>query len=844
MLLARQVMAFRAASGPVVVSPAQALLLARELGGLLDELTIDGVELAALDNLVDAQYAEHWQHVLKFLRILRDFWPRILAERGMIDGMDRRNRLLRLQAASWTANPPTTPVIVAGTTGSQPATRDLLRAVAALPQGCIVLPGLDRQLEPESWAALDASHPQYGLRELLAALDCAREAVVDWPSDRTPDPGRHSLLSELMRPAETTDIWSTRRRPSPEALAHVVRVDCANEQQEAVVAALAMRQVLDHETRTAALVTPDRELARRVASELARWRIDVDDSAGLALADTPPAGLLRLIATAASRDFAPVALLALLKHPLCAAGLARAGLLDAARWLDRRILRGPTPAPGLASLQALAARPEAADRAAAAQILLDRLQSALAPLTVLLQDSTVKPAALMRATLQAGEALAATDREAGAAILWSGDAGERLAQLAAELLPQLDELEPIAPRQWPALLGTLMQGAVVRPRQGRHARLAIWGPLEARLQRADLVILGGLNEGTWPRLPSPGPWLSRPMRQQLGLPQPERRIGQAAHDFISAFAAGEVMLLRAERAEGAPTVPARWLARLDALLGYDPADTTAVPEYILRGRTWRDWAEALDRPAVEAPWPRPEPRPPVAARPRRLSVSAIEQWRRDPYGLYARRILKLQLLDPLQQIASAAERGQALHALLDTFVQEFPTELPPDAVKRLQIAGETGLAALLQSPTERAFWWPRFLRLARWFVDTERSLRQSGRRTVAVERDGHFKLMGPAGAFEITARADRIDRAADGGIEIVDYKSGRVPSTRELDACFSPQLLLEAAMLQAGGFVDLASDAPVGLAYWQIDGRGVGGRLRAIENAIRWCRRCSTSCSA
>src|SRR5207247_10922809 len=123
--------------------------------------------------------------------------------------------------------------------------------------------------------------------------------------------------------------------------------------------------------------------------------------------------------------------------------------------------------------------------------------------------------------------------------------------------------------EWPALLGAMIATEMLRPRFGRHPRLSIWGPLEARLQRADLLVLGGLNEGTWPPSVETGPWLNRPMRTALGLPQPERRIGLSAQDFASALAAGRVLLTRAEREGGAPTVPSRWLARLDALFDSD-----------------------------------------------------------------------------------------------------------------------------------------------------------------------------------------------------------------------------------------------------------------------------------
>ena len=373
----------------------------------------------------------------------------------------------------------------------------------------------------------------------------------------------------------------------------------------------------------------------------------------------------------------------------------------------------------------------------------------------------------------------------------------------------------------------------IRPSFGRHPRLSIWGPLEARLQRADLLILGGLNEGSWPPSVETGPWLNRPMRAALGLPQPERRIGLSAHDFVSAFAADHVLLTRAEREGGAPTVPSRWLARLDALLGFDANAAIPSPAYLQRGRRYVDWAEAIDRPDTYLPWKRPAPCPPLEARPTRLSVSSIEQWRRDPYGLYARRILNLQRLEPLEAELGAAERGSALHAALDEFLKQHPSGLlPGDAVRRLEEIGEEHLGELLTAPAERAFWWPRFQRLARWFVAQENNRRASGLRLLDGETQGTLTVGPRARPLTITAIADRIDELGPDVWEVIDYKTGRVPTTRELEGLFAPQLLLEAAMAEAGGFARIdGKPTEVVLTYWRANGLGDGGDIKDVKGS-------------
>lgn len=819
-LLARLVARFKdELDQPIAPSAAQALKLARELASLLDELAIDGVPFEKLETLVEGNFASHWQRTLRFLAIVGEHWPAILADRGQIDALDRRTRSIRLQAERWREKPPTMQVIAAGSTGSQPATRELLSVIAGLPHGAVVLPGLDREMDDGSWAKLEPSHPQFGLRELLAALKLERRAVPDWPGGPG-DAARRQLISELMRPAETSEVWT---RPSAAALDHVTRADCATPHHEAVVIALAMRETLETKARTAALVTPDRDLARRVAAELRRWNIEVDDSAGQSLADTPPATLLRALVTSVDSGFAPVDLLALLKHPLCSLGLPRPALLDAARRLDRNVLRGLKPAPGLKELQELIAAKKFGDDADRRQVmdLIDRLDAAVADLVAAMANEAT-PHELIEATLATAEKLASAET------LWAGDAGEALADALARLRDAWIDQPPISGGEWPALLTTMLATETIRPRFGRHPRLAIWGPLEARLQRADLLILGGLNEGTWPPSVETGPWINRPMRAALGLPQPERRIGLSAHDFASALAAEAVLLTRAEREGGAPTVPSRWLARLDALFGYDPESGGPAPEYIQRGRhELLAWAEKLDSSGHYEPRSRPRPTPPIDSRPTRLTVSDIEQWRRDPYGLYARRILNLEALDPLEQELGAAERGSSLHAALDEFLKTYPSGLlPPDALRLFEQMGERHLEAVLTAPAERAFWWPRFQRLARWFIATENARRAAGTRFLEGETDGSIGV----GGLTIRGRADRIDEIEPGGWEIIDYKTGRVPSPKELEGLFAPQLLLEAAMATDGGFEKIKGKArTVHLSYWQANGLGDGGAVKEIK---------------
>ncbi len=836
--LRRQLLLMRAilATDPQHITADQAARLAAELARFLDQMQTEQVSFDKLRDLVPEEYAVHWQRTLRFLAILTEAWPQILQEEGCIDPALRRNQVLAAQADFWRAQPPADPVIAAGSTGSIPATAALLEVVAGLPNGRVVLPGLDREADETTGNAIleDVTHPQHGMARLLQRLSLTPAEVGEWPCGlrAAAPPSRARLLNEALRPAETTDRWQTlaqevkadgaRQERLKLALREVSRIDCANPQEEAQIIALQMRGVLQTEGKRAALVTPDRGLARRVAAELTRWGIAVDDSAGQPLGETPPGIFLRLALDLLAEQVAPAPLLALLKHPLAAAGMNPTALRQAARSLEVAVLRGPRPAAGFAGLREAVAAGDGKEHLP----LVDRLAQTARPLAELLQAAQAPLPALIDEHIRFAEAFAASDEQPGAARLWAGEAGEAAANFFAELRESAANLGAIPGRFYPALLQALIGGAVLRPRYGRHPRLAIWGPLEARLQQADLLILGGLNEGTWPAEPAADPWLSRPMRRNLGLPAPDRRIGLAAHDFAQACGAAQVLLTRSLRVEGTPTVPSRWLLRLDGLLR-----TIGIEPETLLDSDWRAWQAMLDRPVTVKAVERPAPCPPVAARPRKLSVTEIETWRRDPYAIYARRILKLEALDPLDAEIGAAERGTVIHQALDEFVRRFPGPLPDDALVQLTGIGQHCFGPLLSRPSLWAFWWPRFLRIAEWFIAQD-APRRAGLLASHAEVRGRWEMTTPSGLFILSAKADRIDQRRDSAWEIIDYKTGGVPQKKEIDRGLSPQLALEAAMLSAGAFEGLPKGEVAALAYWRLSGGEAAGTTLEIKGDV------------
>ncbi len=821
LLLTRLVLAMGSGRGGHAPTPDQAARLAAELAALLDAVQIERIGFDRLSSLVPEDFAAHWQVTLDFLKIVTEHWPALLGDR--LDPQERINRILDAQAARWRADPPDTPVIAAGSTGSRPASADLIAVIAGLPRGKVILPGLDLSMDAATWAALDDSHPQYGMKKLLDHLGVARAQVRPLLPQADPRGARVALLAQALRPAATCEAWRDMGEFPAATLAGVSRLDAPGPREEAGAIALILREALETEGRTAALVTPDRALARRVSAELERWGLVIDDSAGRPLATSEAGTFLRLLAQMVTDDFAPHATLACLKHPLAAAGDDPGHFRALVRRLELAALRGPRPAPGIAGLKAAARDGRVRDG-------LDRLAALLEPLVRVMAEETAPLDVLIRAHMEAAEALAGDARLPGPARLWKGEAGEALAAWAGELAAAAqavrDLFPAIPPRFYAALFDQLLSGQVVRQAWGSHPRLFLWGPMEARLQQADTMVLAGLNEGTWPGEAEADPWMSRPMRAAFGLPAPERKVGLSAHDFAQAFAAPRVVLSRSLRVDGTPTVPSRWLMRLAAVMD------AAGLEFDEDAGQYLDWHALLDRPDAFSPVGAPAPRPPLEARPRKLSVTEIETWMRDPYGIYAKRILGLRALDSIDQDPGAAEYGSLVHNAIERFVHENPGPLPADAEQRLIAIGREVFADVLARPGVWAFWWPRFVSVARWLVAHERDRRADIAATYC-EIDGQLEIDAPGGPFLLHARADRVDLLRDGTLALIDYKTGQPPTAREVAAGYAPQLPLEGAIARFGGFAGLPAAEVGRMLYWRLKGGADGGEEKSAGDNPR-----------
>ena len=848
-----------AGEAPLVVRhPAAALALADDLAKLMDDMTTREVPWQRLDGLVPDELDQYWQLTLRFLLIAREVWPAILAERGAIEPAMRRDRLIAAEAARLVSRPGK-PVIAAGSTGSMPATAKLLATIAGLPQGAVVLPGLDTELDEESWHAIGGirasgrarlppapGHPQFAMHALLARIGIKRHyvGVLVAPSPH----GREALVSEALRPAAATDKWRTRlgeiAAAFAPALAGVTVIQAVNAEEEALAIAVVLREALSQTEGMAALVTPDRALARRVVVTLRRWNITADDSSGDPLGETSAGVFARLVAEAAVDGLAPVRLLALLKHPFARFGADEARHGRAVAALERAILRGPRPRAGsIGLIQALSSfrrelsklkRGEPSDIHRAdprrslhfaqldeAEALLRRIAMALEPLESAIALSRSHDFAGLAARHCEAVRRAGTD---GAGETFAGPDSEALAMAFDEIVEKIEPFAVIV-EDYPELFDVTIADRVVRRPGAPGNRIRIYGPLEARLTSNDRVIIGGLVESVWPPDPRTDPWLSRSMRQALGLDLPERRISLAAHDFAQLLGAREVFLTYSAKRGGAPTVASRFVQRLAAV-----ASAPLWEQALTRGERYLDLCRSLDAPkAPPQPIARPAPCPPRAARPASLSVTEIEHWLRDPYTIYAKHILKLQWLDPVDEALGAAERGNIIHGAIGDFAKAYPDALPDDPYGELLRLGERHFAPLKDFPETCAFWWPRYERISRWFADFETKRRAKITASHAEIR-GELQIATGDRVFRLTGRADRIEHLADGRYAILDFKTGAPPTSKQVEIGIAPQLTLEAAMLRNGGFAELAPAGSVAeLVYVRLNGGSPAGEERVIE---------------
>ena len=804
-----------AEQGRPALPGAARLRMARELARTMDRLLVeensptDLLSEPVMDMLGDL--SEHWRRSLATFTRVQTRWQFALEDRGQVDAATRRNMLFERAAKQWRNQPPQTPVVAVGVTSAAPALARLLRVIADMPSGAVILPDLDLAMDEAAWEELgragaapepggqvfgerDAlTHPQYHLKLLLNRMGIARAEVRPWhrKGDAAARPERSHAISSLFLPPKASRSWvdlpAEKRR-----LSGVRLLTSATSEEEAQAIAMLVREALEVPEKRVTVVTADRSLARRVAQHLERWNIAADDSAGRSLSLTAAGRLFGLLAECASEGLSPTALIGALGHPLVHGDdrEARPAWLSALRKFERE-LRGPSPAPGLEPLRAIAAKAEVEDW-------WEGVEAVLAPLCD--SPAEVGLADALDALVVAAEALAGEQ-------LWSREDGRALASWIEDLRLHARAIgTTIAPKDLAKVSRDAMDEIAVRPPYGGHPRVAIYGLLESRMARAELVICGGLNEGTWPQTPGPDALLAPGVLRVLGIPGAEFRIGLSAHDLAGAMGAPQVVLSRAQRDGDGPTIPSRFLLRVEALLGelVDGHREEDIPA-ILPG---------LDRaPQPAEPYERPAPDPSPEQRDVKISATALDRLLGDPYQFYAREILKLKTLDPLaaDPFSDPALRGTLVHDILDKWhkARRDTPDLPitPFAVAHLE--------EKQVHPLFRGLWQPRLLAALERFEELIDAAAGEGRRVLVSESKGNMTFNG----VNVMGIADRIDELPDGTLAIIDYKTGGSPSAAQVEAGYALQLGVLGLIAREGRFKDgdtAITNTATGFEYWSM----------------------------
>jgi len=814
----------------------QDLILAKALGRLMDEIHTENLDFTSLANVVsEGEVAEHWQITLSFLEILSIHWPNILEEIDHIDAAAYRNHLIKTLNSLWQSNTPKRRIIMAGSTGSIPATAALAKTIASLPNGEVILPGLDKAMCNNTWNDVVEGHPQNTLKILLEKLNLSRNEVSYFVTENDYNAAREKLISDLMLPAEKTNQWGAEKnidtvQSIEKDLKNIKRYDCETINEEASIIALILRETLEHESKTAALITTNRQLARRVSEKCKKWGVVLDDTAGKALTDTPLGQYLYASAQCCIKKLDSVALLSFLKHDFTSIENIE-NYRTLIRQLEIDILRGKPLSGGFEGLENRynqrlndpmgynKPKPETLN-------FINNLKSSLGSYYEIFQKQTAPFSVYLENHITLAEkCFGHADK-----ILWSGDAGEAATKLFSELNEYNDLFNEITPNEYLNIIKQFMDGITIRPKFGTNPRLQILGQIEGRLVQTDRVILAGLNEGSWPPDPGHDPWMSRPMRQKFGLPAPERSITLAAHDFSQAFCAREVFLTRSIKIDGTPTVPARWLERMDTYL-------TALdinPDQI-KGSFFKSHLSHLDKTNRIEEITRPSPTPPLEARPTHLSVTYIDKWMKDPYGIYAQKILDLKKLLPLNDRTDAADKGIIFHEILHRFNKKYPNYLSNvtsnDFIKIAQDVWDENK----NTSESLSFWKPRLIEFAENYLTFEAKWR-SNYTPIYGEIKGTLDLnKTDAINFKISARVDRIDRGSLNDYAIIDYKSGGSFSTKHLLSGANAQLPLEGLILSEGNFENISStnnDVSY-LGYWVIDNTNQSIKETALKEATK-----------
>ena len=776
------------------MSAQQVMNAAQGLASLFDRLTAHNISFDALHDIVPESLATHWEHNLSFLKIVTEFYPLWLEEKGAVDAAQASKHWLLEQAKVYRDQQPQDLVVAAGFADTTPTGLQLLSAILNLPNGTLILPGFDKECAKE----LEPTHPQYGMSKLLEGLGFAADHVSILGMQQAPQAQvwRAAFSGQKIEGAETN---------------HLTLVNAQNAEIEAGTIALAMREVLEEKNKTCALVTPDRKLARRVAAALKTWQVDVDDSAGVPLDTTPLGRLFLLFMDVIIERFRPVIMAEFIRHPLVCGGLEKAEWKRVMNTFNDVALRGAMPFPGLGSLGKIIQAEEGLDKKNEAETAYTAIEEMFEPLLKLSAENQIDE--WVNAHIKAFESAVDTEN------LHDQKVFDGLSQVVNTMRENGAAAGKVDAASYMAYIKSFLQGITIRPRQPAHPRLFIWGPLEARLQKVNRVIIGGTNEGAWPGTPTSDMWLNRTMQAQLGLPLVEAVVGLNAHDFQQLASYQDVIITRTVRDENGETLPSRFLSRLQMVLSKNKWE-----ELSERGEKWISYWEDLQRLGELDETRIAEANPPIAARPKVWSASFVKTLMQCPYKAYARYVLHLKKPSSYEEPADAADRGQLIHECLQAFFEQvpyFPAPWSGDINKQTQQEMTQHLLRIgevafkkIPDATARAAWWPRFEKIAEAFIEALIETVAQGRTPKAFEEKASLTI----GSIKLQAIADRVDASAAGQV-VIDYKTGgQLPQVGDTKTGKEPQLAVEGLLASEGGYG--LGNAVASTEYWHLKSGG------------------------
>ncbi len=793
------------------ISEEQAYSLAVDLAHLMDTVEMEELSFDNLKNIVPDKYSKHWQETLEFLKIITENYPLILKEQNLLNPVDYKVKLIKQQINLWKSFPPKGRIFAAGSTGSLVPISYMLKYIASIDNGYLILPGLDKNISDSDFDFLTSdypnsnqNHPQYGLLKLIKGLNLKINEVPNLPLYKKDydvvDVDREKLSSCIMISSDMNSNWQNLSFKE-NVLENVTEIELQNEADEVFAISSLLRKSIE-ENKKALLITPDRKIAKSVASKLKSWNIIVDDSAGIPASDTITGNYIILILKMIYDNFSPYSLLAVLKHKYTHLGYNKNELNNIINSLENNVLCGKF---GIDNLDRMLSYEQCPIDV---EILLNKIKALCSEYISLMSDiDKYSIYDLFIKHLKLVENFVSGPNIDFNEILWSSDIHIELSKELKSFIAALKEIknkeysisiDEMTASAYFIFISNYLLSLNLRITNGIHPNIAIMNSIEARLIDADLYIMAGLNEDTFPAVISDDPWMNRPMKAEFKLPLPERKIGLSSHDFVEFFCKKNVVMTHSQKVKGVNTITSRWLTKLSAIVEIAKIkwDNSLSQEVLY-------WIKNFETKVIGNRCKQPSPCPPIEARPKELSATWIEKWYRDPYIIFANKILGLEKIKDINPTIGGAEFGDIIHNAVQKFKEcNFSTE---EELLNLMVKESLSIMSINQND----FWLQRFKSIAKSFIQFEKKYKNDVKLSI-LENEGKYKI---SDNFTIKAKADRIDVLNNNTCAVYDYKTGTIPYKKSVLTGYSPQLLIEALIIENGGYVSIGSKKVSKIAY-------------------------------